>query len=243
MFDADPVLGKYVANYPSDRARLVIPAGVVIGAVALALNFTLATVPDWWGPPLSTLIMALTALGTGWRALHFWNREVVVYERGFSYREGSRIVPFLYGEIASIRQRGERLAYFGGLVRLNRYQFTLTTARGESMTLTNLYRNIEKLGAQLEQKVYALLGPALQERLKQGEMIAFAADLKLNAAGLHHKGRELAWTDFAGYKVGGGQLNLLAAPDESVWLSLPLSEIDNIPLLLEFLKRQRPTNT
>jgi hypothetical protein len=137
MIEADPVFGKVIANYPSDRIRLIAPAVVISGVVSVILNVTLAEVEGWWGPALTVIIMASVVLGLGWRVLHFWNHEVVLYEEGFSYREGARPVFFLYHEIMSVRQQGQRLAYFGGLIRRNTYQFTLTTLRGEVMKLDN----------------------------------------------------------------------------------------------------------
>lgn len=239
MLDADPVLGKVIGNYPSDRARLVFPAAVISGVVAVILNFTLATITEWWGPFLTTIVMALVVLALGWRALHFWNREVILYEKGFSYREGARIVQFLYHEVVSIRQRGQQLAYFGGLVRRSTLQFTLTALRGETMTLGNLYRRVDTLGAQIEAKVYPILEPYLNERMAAGEKIDFSATLRVSSSGLHERGRDLSWEQFGGYQVGGGQLRLLARPDNAEWLSLPLPEVDNLPLLVKLLKQHQ----
>lgn len=239
MLDADPVLGKVIANYPSDRARLLLPAAIISGVVAVILNFTLATIPNWWGPVLTTIIMAAVVLALGWRALHFWNREVVLYEKGFSYREGARIVQFLYHEVVSIRQRGQQLAYFGGLIRRSTLQFTLTALRGETMHLDSLYKRVDVLGAQIEAKVYPILEPYLTERMAAGEKIPFSASLRVSSSGLHERGRDLAWEQFGGYQVGGGHLRLLALPDKSEWLSLLLPEVDNLPLLVKLLKRRQ----
>ena len=70
MLEADPVFGKVLDNYPSNRARLVAPAVVLSGVAAVILNATLATVEDWWGPVLAVNIMAAVVLVLGWRALH-----------------------------------------------------------------------------------------------------------------------------------------------------------------------------
>ncbi len=234
MLDDDPVLGKVIGIYPSDRARLLIPAGMIITIIAVILNFTLAET----SPLLTVIIMFVISLVAGWYVLHFWNREIILYDNGFSVREGSRTVFFLYPEIASIRQRAERLAYFGGLIRRAAYRFTLTTIRGETLTVTNLYKRVDRLGAQLEQKVYAILGVTLRGRLMQGEKVPFAETLRVSSQGLHEQGRDLSWDQFAGYQIGGGHLTLLAQPDKREWLRLPLPEVDNLPLLIDLLKRQ-----
>lgn len=234
MIEADPVLGHVIANYPSDRMRLLLPAGVVIGMVSVILNFTLAEV-DVWGPPLTILTMGAVTMVMGWRALHFWNREVVLYEKGFTYREGSRDVQFLYAEIASMRQRAEQLAYFGGLFRRVKYHYTLKTIRGEVMTLDNLYRNVDKLAAHIEQKVVEVLEPYFAGKMAKGESIPFSDTLRLSNTGLQEGSRELTWEQFNGYRTGGGRMTLLAK-DGSEWFSLPLPDIDNIPILIHFLR-------
>lgn len=241
MFESDPLLGAYLANYPSDRMRLLIPAGLVTGVIAVALNFTTGAVDEWWGPPLTIILMAAIVLGIGWRVLHFWNREVVLYEHGFSFREGGRNVFFLYHEVASIRQQAERLAYFGGLIRRTRYHYTLITIRGEKIVLTNLYRHVDRLMERLEAKVNALNEPQIIDRINAGEKIPFSDNLRISSTGLHEKGRDLAWSDFGGYKAANGQLALLQK-DGTVWLSLPLPDVDNLALLIGILKRSITVN-
>lgn len=241
MLEADPVFGKVLDNYPSNRARLVAPAVVLSGVAAVILNATLATVEAWWGPVLTVIIMAAVVLVLGWRALHYWNREVILYENGFSYREGARPVFFLYHEVLSVRQQGQRLAYFGGLIRRNTYRFTLTTLRGEVMMLDNLYVRVEELGEQMEKRIYAVLDPYLQELMAKGEKIPFSNTLRLSTSGLHEKGRDLPWSQFDGYKVSGGQITLFAQPDKADWLTIPLPEVDNLPLLIRWLKQREHT--
>lgn len=239
MLEADPVLGKYIANYPSDRLRLLIPAALVILGIGVVLNYTIAEVQPW-GPAVTVLLTAFISLATGWRTLHFWNREVILYESGFTYREGGRTVYFLYEEIATIRQQGERLAYFGGLIRRAVYRFTLTTIRGETLTLTNLYRHVDRLIAQIERQVNPRLETRLAARLAAGEAVPFGEDLRLSSVGLLHSRGELPWNAFGGTRVANGHLIILRDPGAEEWVSLPLSTIDNIPILLKHLRTHKP---
>ncbi|MBI1281634.1 MAG: hypothetical protein GC179_26145 [Anaerolineaceae bacterium] len=241
MIEADPVFGKVIANYPSNRTRLILPAVVLSGVASVILNVTLAEVEAWWGPVLTVVIMAAVVLGLGWRVLHFWNHEVVLYEEGFSFREGARPIFFLYHEIMSIRQQGQRLAYFGGLIRRNTYRFTLTTLRGEVMKLDNTYVRIEEMGAQIEKKIYAVLEPYLKEEMAKGEKIPFSDSLRLSTEGLEERGRELPWEEFDGYKISDGQIAIFAQPERSTWLTIPLPDVDNLPILVRWLKQREFT--
>jgi hypothetical protein len=183
--------------------------------------------------------MAAVALALGWYVLHIWNREIILYERGFSYREGSNTVFFRYDEVASIRQRAERLAYFGGLLRRDIYRFTVTTTEAERFTVTNLYRRPDELGARLTERINHVLQPAIAARLANGEAVPFGDALRLSASGLHEGGRDLLWAHYGSYHLGGSRLTFTDASG-AVWYSVRLSEVDNVNLLLEFLRQHQP---
>jgi hypothetical protein len=202
----------------------------------LILNFTLAALPTWWAPPLTVILTAALALGCGWYVLHLWNREIILYERGFSYREGSQTVFFRYDEIASIRMSGARLAYFGGLIRRDAYRFTVTTHAGDTLAVTEIYRRVWLLGTTLIERVNQTLLPEIIARMEHGESVAFSAGLRLNAGSIEADGRALAWNSFGGFQIGGRRLILLDSTG-AAWFALPLSEVDNLTLLLELLKK------
>ncbi len=237
--EPDPILGEAVANYPSNRLRPLIVAYGIGGPVALILALTTAQITAWWGPLLTVAIMAVVTLVLGWYVLHLWNREIILYSRGFSYREGSRVIFFLYNEVASIRLHAERLAYFGGLLRRDVYRFTVTTAQDERFTITNLYRRADELGTRLTEHIDRVLGPKIGRKLANGEAVAFGDTLVLRAEGLRDQDRGLAWADFGGYRIGGRKLALLDSTG-AVWYSLPIAEVDNITLLLEVLRQRQP---
>jgi hypothetical protein len=236
--EPDALLGEPVANYPSDRMRPLIIAGVVIAPVALALGLTTAQVTDWWGPVVTVVMMALVVLGAGWYVLHLWNREIVLFERGFSYREGSKTVFFLYDEIASIRLRAERLVYFGGLLRRDVYHFTVTTTEAERFAITNVYRRAAELGTRLTDAANRVLGPKVARKLAAGEKVGFGDSLWASRDSLYDGAAALAWADYGGYRIGGRRLTLLDASG-AVWLALPLADVDNVTLLLELLREKQ----
>ncbi len=237
VIEPDPQLGEALANFPSNRLRPLIIAGVVIAPVALLLGLTTAQVEAWWGPPVTVVAVALVGLIAGWYVLHGWNREIILYERGFSYREGSTIVYFRYEEVSSIRSRAERLAYFGGLLHRNRYHFAVTTWEGDHFTITNQYRHVDGLGTRLTEETNRVLAPEIARRLAAGKMVDFGDTLRIAGGGLHDGTRALAWGDFGGYRIGASKLTILAVGDAE-WLALPLWEVDNVTLLVALLRGQ-----
>ena len=237
--DPDPLLGQVLANYPSDRMRPLLVAGAIGAPVALALGLTTAQVLEWWGPVLTVILMALVALALGWYVLHYWNREIILYEQGFSYREGSKTVFFKSGEITSIRLRAEQLAYFGGLLRRNLYRFTVTTSEDERFTITDLYRRADELGTRLTEQINRVLKPAVMQQIADGKAVLFGDALRVGGQGLYQGEMVLMWADFGGYRIGGRKLALFDRGG-AAWYAVPLSEVDNITLLLDILRERAP---
>lgn len=239
LLDSDEVLGAAIANFPSDRLRLLIISALLGGSIALVMTLFVAPRPDWWAPPLTVIVVAATGLALGWYVLHNWNREVILYERGFTYTEGSKIVPFRYDEVAALRLRAERLRYFGGLLPRDVYEFTIRTFAGDQFRLKGgLYRRAPELGTRLTEQVNAALAPRLRATFNSGTAVEFADGFSVSKAGLHHGSMTLPWSEFGGTHIGSGKLGLLQT-DGSEWLALRLTEIDNVTLLLDLIRSQR----
>lgn len=235
--EADPLLGKPLANYPSDRVRALVVAGIIGGIAAVILNFTVAAIPEWWAPPLTVILMAALVLGLGWYILHIWNREIILYDRGFTYQEGSRSVPFHYEEITAIRLNAERLRYFGGLIRRNRYHYRIVVQNGDVIEINGgWYKRAGELGTKLSEQVNALLIPRLQAAFDGGDTLHFGDLLSANRDGFSVDNAALTWEQFSGYSIGGGKL-AIHDQQKAIWFSQPLGDIDNITLLISILKQ------
>jgi hypothetical protein len=239
MLEDDPVLGPALANYPSNRARLLLIGAAVLGVIWFVITVVLLPVEAGVAATITISVLGLVTLVIGWYISHLWNREVVLYKQGFSYREGSFIAYIRYDDVASLRQRAERVSYFGGLVRRTIYRSILKTAQDETIILNNVYKRMDELGVRLEQQIYAVLRPVIVRALAKGESVPFADTLTLNAQGLHDSDRHLAWPDFGGYKIQSGRLLLFTQSGET-WFSAPLAEVDNITVLLDLLKQREP---
>ena len=236
IFEDDPVLGAYVAHYVSDRRRLLLQGAALYIIPVIFLQLIFANTDGVAAALLLIALFGLLGLAVGWYVLHLWNREVVLYALGFTYREGSRLASFHYSNIVALRVRAERLAYLGFL-RADRYQYTLRTNQDETISITNLYQDVQKLGPQLESFVTRARLPLLQAQLRQGQTLSFDA-LSLRDEGLIHDARQLAWVDFVGYRAESSRL-ILASQTDPNWASIPLSELDNLLLLVELLKSYR----
>jgi len=239
VFKSDELLGKYISHHPVNRLRLIIQAGVVYFIITSLLQLVFYDLDNTTASIVLIFLFAGLALALGWYVMHLWNREVIIYEHGFNYREGSSIADFHYNEVVSFRQKAERLRYFGGLFRRNVYSFTVRTIRDEVMKVTNLYTDIEKLGHNLEIGINSVLRNKITRALQNGEAVTFGVGFEVSQAGITADGRVLAWDAFAGFGAKGGHLTIASTTDET-WYQIPLEEVDNLTLLFEVLRGQAP---
>lgn len=234
------MLGTFVSDHPGKRLTLLLRGGAVLLVVWFVVTVALWELDDATAAIVTVVVLALTALIVGWAITHQWNREVILFAEGFSYREGSRIVFIRYDEIRTIRQRGERRSYFGGLVRRDLLSMTITTIRDEVIRLDNIYQRIDVLMTLLERDFTRTVRPVVEKRIAAGERIRFGEGLALDSNGLHDDaGRLLTWGDFAGHRIERGGLVIDDGGGE--WLRVSLSEADNLRLLLDILESHQGT--
>lgn len=237
-FDDDPVLGRYLAHYVSDRRRLITQAGLAYATGVIFIQLLFADASEGLLPFVVIALFAALSLAAGWYVLHLWNREVVLYERGFTYREGSNLGVFHYAEIVSVRQQAERVRYLG-FWRRDLYRYTLRSQHDETLRLDNLYQYIAELGLRLEKAISAARLPVIEQRWAAGESIDFGGGLRLRREGIElNEGsgaRELFWHELGGHSLQGGRL-VLRSRDGSDWAAVPLDALENLLLLLNLLK-------
>lgn len=237
-FEDDPVLGRYLIHYVSDRRRLIAQAALVYTVGVIFIQLLFADASEGLMPFIVIALFAALSLAAGWYVLHLWNREVVLYERGFTYREGSNLGVFHYAEIVSVRQQAERVRYLG-FWRRDLYRYTLRSQHDETLRLDNLYQQIAELGLRLEKAISATRLPLVEQRIEAGESVDFGGGLRLTRQGieLHEESgaRELFWHELGGHSLQGGRL-LLRRRDGQDWAAVPLDVLENLLLLLTMLK-------
>ena len=236
IIEDDPVLGKFIANYPSDRLRLLMFAGGILAVVWFVVTVSLWQVEENVASFATVVILAGATLVIGWFVSHLWNREVILFEQGFTYREGSLEAFFFYHEVDSMLQQGEIISYFGGRIRRSTYKLTIIANEDEQIVLTRLYRRIDELGLRLENAVTRALRPGYEERLKKGETVRFGDHIAMTSAGLQQGTQQLDWADYQGYQVKNRQLQILSTGD-MVWFAEDLGNIDHVRLLIDLLRQ------
>ncbi|MEQ8672587.1 MAG: hypothetical protein RLP44_17010 [Aggregatilineales bacterium] len=241
IIEDDPILGKFIAFYPSNRARLLLIAGGILGVVWFVVTVALWEVEAGLASAITVAVISATTLLVGWYVAHLWNREVILFEHGFSYRQGSYNAFIQYSDVRTIRQKAERLSYFGGWVHYTVYKVMLKTSLDEVIVLNNIYRKMDDLSVRIEAAVTIFLRPYVKAQIQEHGSMPFAQSLSVTENGLNSEQRTLDWAQLGGYEVKNGALTIKTGANVS-WLTVPLDEVDNIRLLLELLREHMNIN-
>ena len=229
-----PTLGNYVSHHPSNRLRLVILALIYYSILVLILQALFWNVDDNTASYFLPLLFAAVGLGAFWYAAHFWNREVILYENGFTYRQGSQLGQFRYADIVQLQPDVSRIAVLSFFQRTN-FNYTLVTVEDETLRITNLYSDISKLVARLESYIIRDRLPMMQDAINTGQAIDVGASLCLSKIGLEYNGRELFWHEVGTRNIKNGNL-VVRTHDNTEWAAIPIVELNNPVLLLAVLK-------
>lgn len=237
IFETHPVLGRYVSHHPSRREWLLLRALVLYGVAVVILQLVFLTIPDDVEAVVLPFLYMLIALGAFWSVVHLWNREVVLYQQGFTYREGSREGMFLYNQIKRLDPNARRTHYFG-LAQRTQYRYMLVTDQDETLYITNLYSETQALTQTLEKFVTQAWREVVMQHFKNGEVVEMGATVQVSRERLIVADAALAWDAYRGYHIQGRRVTIASVADPA-WATIALHEIDQPLVFLSLLRQQQ----
>jgi hypothetical protein len=233
VIEPDPVLGAYIAHHPSNRLLLLILGGIAYAVPVLLLQILFSQVDKTTAAVVLISAYSIIALIIAWLILHHWNREVILYERGFTYREGSSLRAFPYSTIVSFQQRAVKFAVLQRWPIVV-YRGLLRTDQDELLIVNNVYSDIEKLVKRLEGLVTRARLPVVSAKFQAGEKVSFGP-ISLSGQAMFVGDKTLPWSSWEGYRFANNNL-VLTDKSGADWAALPILEIDQILLLVALLK-------
>jgi hypothetical protein len=165
---------------------------------------------------------------------------VILYERGFTYQQGSDTAYVFYANVLGFQQKIEKVSLAGFFERTV-YDYKLVTNLDETLRITNLYSDTAKLTRALDAFITRDRLPLIKQEMADGKEAAFSDTLRLTREGILFGERELFWHELKGYRVQGGIL-IIQTQDNSEWAKIPVLEINN-PVLLIMLFKEHRKNT
>lgn len=235
IYEADPILGKYLAHHPSNRLRLMIIGGILYTVPVGIMQIIFWDVENELASIFLPISFAIIAGAILWWILHHWNREVVLYGRGFSYRQGSRTAYILYSSVVQLKQHIEGVSFLGFSRTV--YDYELTTDIDEKLKINNVYSRVDALTRALEAYIARDRLIIMRKKMEEGQTLDFNANLRITGEGIMLDDELLAWQDFKTQRVKNGQLLLQGNHDE-IWGTMSVEEINNPILLIALLKER-----
>ncbi|MGJ3238770.1 MAG: DUF6585 family protein [Anaerolineae bacterium] len=235
IYQPDPILGQYIGHHPSNRLRLLIIGGIIYAVPVLSLQLIFWNVENAFASVFLPVLFAIIAGAVFWWMLHHWNREVVLYQRGFSYRQGSVTAYILYSNVVRLHQRVERVEFLG--IARKVYHYTLITDIDETIVIDNIYNKPDKLTRMLETFIARDRLPIMHHQLSKGAEIPFTPEFRLSQQGLHYQEQTLAWADYKAQRIANAHLTIQARDDDE-WARLSVATINNPVLLILMLKER-----
>lgn len=238
LFAPHPAYGRYVSHHPSRRIMLLVRGGIIYALAIVVLQALFWNVPDNIAAIFLPMLFAGIAAAIFWYILHLWNREVVLYEHGFTYREGSRTGQFFYADITQIRQNIEQVRLFGIIPQMV-YDYKMTSKHDESLTITYIYSDTQKLLNRLDKFITRDRLPMVRMNINDGKPEWFGDAFKLSKEGIEHDGMDVFWHEITGIRSRDAHLIIQTKTDEQ-WARVPVPEIDNVVMMIAIVKALAP---
>lgn len=234
----DPILGRYVAHFTAHRLKLLLQAGAIYAVSALIITFTTWDLEGTLVDVVVPLLYALVAMPLIWAVAHLWNREVIVFERGFTYRQGSVVAAFPFHMIAQVDVQITTLRLFG-LIPYERVLGQLRSEQGDLIRVDGVFKDSRRLLELLERGILRDRLPVLQAQIDNRQEVEFGA-LTLTREGLRDRdGRALSWEAFTRARVERDSIAIVSGHD--VWGRYHDRDLHSEALLVRLLmERTQP---
>ena len=233
--DDDPVLGRYVIHFTSHRLRLLLQAGAVYALSALIINVVTWNMEGTLVNIVVPLLYALIAISLVWAVAHLWNREVIVFEHGFTYRQGSVVAAFPFLMIARVDVQIETLRLFG-LLPYERVLGQLQSEQGDLIRIDWVFKDSRRLLDLLERGILRDRLPVLQARLASGQEVDFGALTAAPQSLRDQDGRTLPWEELSGVRAEKDSVVILSGGE--VWGRYADRDLHSEALLVRLLKER-----
>ncbi len=146
------------------------------------------------------------ALLAGWGAYANWNKAVVVYERGFAYRDRKGIRIWRWEDVVSMTSAITR-HYHSGIYTGTTHIYTLHNRKNRRLVLSDSMRKVEELAKNIDEGIFPLLYARAADGYNAGQVIAFGP-VTINTAGISIGRKTYPWPDVKEVSIRKGILKV-----------------------------------
>ncbi len=217
-------------------AALAVLYGIYDASVALRKH-GLAMVDDRLFLPLVIAgILSLLGALAGWGAYANWNKGVFLYEKGFVLRTRRGLETWAWNEIAAFTAAIIR-HYTNGIYTGTTHTYALLNKQGRRLVLSDVFKDVEKLAAFLEQAITPLLYERAAAQYNSGQTVVFGP-VAVSKAGIQVGKKVYPWSEVSEVSIHQGILKV--SKKGGGWFSgasAAVSTIPNLRVLLSILNQ------
>ena len=252
VFNTASGLGGLLGYYPVRKANrwgnlvvcLILLAGAVLvflyGIYSSFLAYQLhgpAVIGDKiTAPVLIAVLLSGLGLLAGWGAYVNWRKGVVVYERGFAYRDRTGLQTWRWDDILTMTSAITR-HYHNGIYTGTTHIYTLLNRQNQKLKLVDSIGKVEDLAKTIDTNIFPLLYPRAVDQYNAGEMLAFGP-LAISKQGITIGEKTYPWGAVKEVSIHHGILKV--TKKEGGWFSgarAAASVIPNLRVLLAIIQQ------
>lgn len=238
---------NYFAVKGSRRIGSLIAAIIFLGGAVLLFlygvydaytrsqNYGSAMIDDKLiGPLVLAGILFLIGLATGWSAYSNWNKSVMIYERGFAYRDRKGVQAWQWISVVSILTAITR-HYYNGVYTGTTHVYTLFNNQNEKLVLNDYFKKVEDIAKIIEQGIYPILYERATQSYNSGQMLTFGP-VAINKGGIVIGKKTYPWTDVKQVSIQNGYVKV--SKKDGGWFSgasASAAAIPNLRILLSII--------
>jgi hypothetical protein len=187
-------------------AVLVILYGVYQAILATRLHGPAMIDDKLTGPFGISLIMFALGLLAGWNAFVNWNKGIVVFERGFAYRDRKGFQIWQWEEIVSLTSAITR-HYTNGIYTGTTHRYTLFNCQNVRLVLTDSFSKVEQLAQEIDENIFPILYGSAASQFNTGQALVFGP-VVISKAGIVIGRKTYPWTDVREVSIQRGILKV-----------------------------------
>ncbi len=231
---------RYQLGTPGAVYRVLYRGSITLGIICLLLaGLFVAVVTSGESTGISMVFMLLLALlcvvgAVYYLALHpllHGSWRIYSCTDGFVFLKGSQAAACRWDQVAFVWQR--IVAYYSYGVRSGTsYKYTVQRSAGARIVITQMFRNVDQLGAQLQREVTNRLAPQALAAVQAGQTLPFGR-FSLSPQGLVTSREIIPWSAVQEVKVSSGWLMIQRRGSPR---GTSYGRVDTIPNLYVFLR-------
>lgn len=152
-----------------------------------------------------------------------------VYAHGVALVTGGRARKWRWDEVNAIQEEVLRHYLSGMIYTGTTHRYTLIGADGTKHVFDDRFKDIEALGAALQENVGAALLPRHTQALNSGQRIDFG-ELAFDANKLYIANQSVPWSEFKVVKIDGGSISFHKHGAAHPWVAVSAARMTNVHL-------------